>query len=88
MKYEFNKKLNMVTVVADNFDDVVDIEELKRVGDIVDIIDVDYVTRPLNKYSNPKLIIYTAREGGVTDLKFMAMSRTFKPFKMKTEKKD
>ena len=78
----------MVTVVADNFDDVVDIEELKRVGDIVDIIDVDYVTRPLNKYSNPKLIIYTAREGGVTDLKFMAMSRTFKPFKMKTEKKD
>lgn len=88
MKYEFNKKLNMVTVVADNFDDVVDIEELKRVGDIVNIIDVDYVTRPLNKYSNPKLIIYTAREGGVTDLKFMAMSRTFKPFKMKTEKKD
>lgn len=77
MKYEFNKKLNMVTVVADNFDDVVDIEELKRVGDIVNIIDVDYVTRPLNKYSNPKLIIYTAREGGVTDLKFMAMSRIF-----------
>lgn len=88
MKYEFDKKLNMVTVVADNFDDVVDIEELKRVGDIVNIIDVNYVTRPLNKYSNPKLIIYTAREGGVTDLKFMAMSRTFKPFKMKTATKD
>ena len=88
MKYEFNKKLNMVTVVADNFDDVMDIEELKRVGDIVNIIDVNYVTRPLNKYSNPKLIIYTAREGGVTDLKFMAMSRTFKPFKMKTATKD
>lgn len=88
MKYEFDRNLRRVAVVADNFDDVLDIEELKRVGDIVDIIDVDYITRPLNKYSSPKIVIYTAREGGVTDLKYMAMSRTFKPFKMKTATKD
>ncbi len=88
MKYEFNKNLRKVTVVADNFDDVLDVEELKRVGGIVDIVDVDYVTRPLNKYSSPRVVVYTARESGVTDLKYMAMSRTFKPFKMKTATKD
>ena len=32
MKYEFDKNLRKVTVVADNFDDVLDIEELKRVA--------------------------------------------------------
>ena len=63
MKYEFDKNLRKVTVIADNFDDVLDIEELKRVGGIVDIIDVAYITRPLNKYSSPRIVVYTARGG-------------------------
>ena len=88
MKYEFDKTLRKVTVIADNFDDVLDIEELKRGGGIVDIIDVDYITRPLNNYSSPRIFVYTARECGVIDLQYMAMSRTFKPFKMKTTTKD
>lgn len=88
MKYEFDKNLRKVTVVADNCDDVLDVEELKRVCDIIDIVDVVYATRPLLNYSLPRIVVYTAREGGVTDLKYMAMSRTFKPFKMKTATKD
>lgn len=88
MKYEFNKKLKKVTVTADNCNDVLDIEELKRVGDIIEIYDIEYVTRPLYDYLSPKLVIYTESEGGVTDLKFMAMSRTFKPFKVKTANKN
>ena len=88
MKYEFYKNLKKVTVIADNCDDVLDIEELRRVVGVVDIAGVDYVTRPLNPFSCPRVVISTARVGGVTDLKFMAMSRTFKPFKMKTATKD
>lgn len=88
MKWEFNNKLKKVTITADNFDDVLDVKELRRVGDIIGIDDIEYVTRPLYEYLNPKLVIYTESEGGVTDLKYMAMSRTFKPFKMKTATKD
>ncbi len=88
MKYEFNKKLKKVTVTADNFDDVLDVKELRCVGDIIGIDDIEYVTRPLHEYLSPKLVIYTDSEGGVDDLKFMAMSRTFKPFKVKTANKD
>lgn len=88
MKYEFDKNLKKVTVVATHSDDILDIEELQRVADIIDIEDVEYITRPLLLYSVPRVVIHTVREGGVTDLKYMAMSRTFKPFKLKTANKD
>ena len=88
MEYEFDKNLKKVTVVATHSDDILDIEELWRVANIIDIEDVEYITRPLLLYSVPRVVIHTVREDGVTDLKYMAMSRTFKPFKLKTANKD
>lgn len=88
MKWEFNKKEKTVTIKADHRTDIPDVEELKRVADIISIAAIDYVTDPLYDILPGKIVIRTWEEAGVTDFKFMALSRTFNPFKSKTEKKD
>nr|DAG29233.1 MAG TPA: hypothetical protein [Caudoviricetes sp.] len=88
MKWEFNKKEKTVTIKADHDTDIPDVEELQRVVGIISILTIDYVTDPLWDILPGKIVIHTLTEEGVTDFKFMAMSRTFKPFKAKTEKKD
>ena len=88
MKWEFNKKEKTVTIKADHRTDIPDVEELKRVADIISIAAIDYVTDPLYDILPGKIVIRTWEEAGVTDFKFMALSRTFKPFKAKNENKD
>ena len=88
MKWEFNKKEKTVTITADYRTDIPDVEELRRVVDIISVQTIDYVTNPLYDFLPGKIVIRTLEEAGVTDFKFMALSRTFKPFKAKTEKKD
>lgn len=88
MRYEFNKADNLVDVLADGSYYEVDREEIDRVKGIVDIMHVELITDPMSDYSLSKLRFRTYDSAGVTDLKYMALCKTFAPWKKKTEKKD
>lgn len=88
MRYVFDKTNRRVNVMADGRYYEVDQEEINRVKGIVDIINVELITDPMNDYSSSILRFYTADSDGVTDLKYMVMCKTFAPWKKKTENKD
>ena len=88
MRYEFNKANHLVDVLADSRYYEVDREEINRVKGIVGIMHVELITDPMSDYSLSRLSFHTYESAGVTDLKYMAMCKTFAPWKKKTEKKD
>lgn len=88
MRYEFDKTNHLVDVLADSHYYEVDREEIDRVKGIVGIMHVELITDPLCDYSPARLRFHTTEPGGVTDLKYMVMCKTFAPWKEKTKKED
>lgn len=88
MRYVFDKTNRRVEVLADGRYYEVDREEIGRVESIVDMLNVELITDPMNDYGISKLRFYMTDSDGVTDLKYMVMCKTFTPWKKKTEKRD